>query len=141
MKVICRELVAEDLPFIKASWPLSYAADRPAHGDRWLLRIGVRTVIAELRACATTEFAVACIDEDPDVIVGWTCFDRSKSAVHYMFVKHSLRRQGIASIMFEHINMTEAVYTFQTSDIRAIRMPDGWRFDNSIIKSKESRTE
>lgn len=44
-----------------------------------------------------SQLKVACLDDDRDVILGWSMFD--KSTLHFMFVKKSYRKLGIGKML------------------------------------------
>jgi GNAT superfamily N-acetyltransferase len=63
---------------------------------------------------------MAVADDDPDQIVGWVCYEKSKSGVsvvHYVFVKDDdFRGHGIASALLDIARQGDFIYTFRTPD-------------------------
>jgi GNAT superfamily N-acetyltransferase len=43
--------------------------------------------------------AVACLTEDPDVILGYSMLSRDAKVVHFIFVKKAFRNQGIGKAL------------------------------------------
>lgn len=49
------------------------------------------------------EVAVAVEEREPDVLLGWACWDAVRKVLHYVFVEEPLRRHGVATQMLAHV--------------------------------------
>lgn len=88
-----RDAVPHDKNFVLASWKRSYFNQRPERDRAEVIRILDRTIAALEKAGMRT--LVACSVDRPDFIHGFVCFD--SRAVHYVFVRESKRRNGVAT--------------------------------------------
>lgn len=73
------------------------------HGDTWFSLIprnifmdNYKHVIASLVANPTNTIKVACLREDPDVIIGYSVLGHNFQTVHWVYVKSAWRKRGIA---------------------------------------------
>lgn len=71
------------------------------YGDTWFSSIpkdvfmdNYKLVIQSL--LAKSQVKVACLNEDPDVILGYSVLSPDFQGVHWVFVKAAWRRQGVA---------------------------------------------
>lgn len=71
----------------------------------------MREVIAALSSEPNTRAMIACLSEDPDIIVGFAVY--TGSTLHYVYIKEEVRREGIARGMLENIGVDS--YSFKTS--------------------------
>ena len=55
---------------------------------------------------------VACLPEDPDVILGWVAIEAERSALHFVHVKGRWRRLGVASKLLEDLSEQALSYSF-----------------------------
>ena len=116
--ILYRDADAGDVGFILSSW-LKSAGDawadhlRNTDVSEWCrhqglsgTRIGwfadvphrfTRQAVAEILERATTKALVACDPEDPTVIYGYAVAEPTKRIAHWLHVKHSMRRNGLAA--------------------------------------------
>jgi GNAT superfamily N-acetyltransferase len=55
--------------------------------------------------------ALATLDGEPDVFLGWAC--GAAGVLHYVYVKHAFRENGIARDLVEAVAGVPTVYTFE----------------------------
>lgn len=79
---------------------------------------------------------VLCNMDDPDQIIGWACVERQPQILmlHYVYVKHSLRKQGFMKLLLEELLAHEDVRfkftTHMTTAWDAMRPKDqGWIYN------------
>lgn len=104
LEVMVRPAVREELDdFVVSSWLQSYTRSLPAKLMRADARFGLgrerywtnqRMRIERILATPTVRVLVATVD---DMVVGWACEDRAQRKLHYIYVKDTFRRQGIAN--------------------------------------------
>lgn len=117
-----------DRACVYSTWLHSYR-----HGSHFPRRIPEKTYFAEqhdliqaILDSPTTTLLMAVPSDDPDVILGWACFERGvgageweiKSAVHYVYVKPAFRRSGVASQLLSSLGEPDWVYTHDTFVLR-----------------------
>lgn len=91
-----RPIIPDDLNFIYATWlPALY------HGNDWFGEIErsiyyeyYYKIIETILARPSTKVFVACLKDEPDVILGYSVSD--KTTLHFVFVKSVWRKIGIA---------------------------------------------
>jgi GNAT superfamily N-acetyltransferase len=73
------------------------------YGDSWFSRITkhifmehYKKVVEYLINKPNTEVRVACLKEDPEVILGYSIVDEKAQVIHWVFVKQAWRKIGIA---------------------------------------------
>lgn len=91
-----RRATQEDMRFVHSSWHTSHwktwahkhisRAEYNAGQDR---RIDL--------AIARSEVLVAYLPEVPDEVLGWACIEPFREVLHYVYVKGTYRRMGIAT--------------------------------------------
>lgn len=96
--VIVRDYRPEDKNFVMATFLRGVY-----YGDTWFSAIpkdifmaNYKLFVEALISRPSTVVKVACLEEDPDVLVGYSVLSSDFSAVHYVFVKAAWRKQGIA---------------------------------------------
>lgn len=119
--ILYRDADAGDVGFILSSW-LKSAGDAWADSLRnttirdWSkltdARVGwfadvphrfTRQAVAEILDRATTRALVACDPEDPTVIYGYAVAEPANRIAHWLHVKHSMRRNGLASELMTRV--------------------------------------
>lgn len=99
MNIAIRDALQEDINFIYATWLRSYRSGssigRQARNTVYYREYN--KVIDHLLNSSTIK--VACLDDDPLIILGYAVFDRDN--IHYIFVKEAFRRLGIARRLVE----------------------------------------
>ena len=90
-----REGIPEDLNFILSAWLRG-----TYHGNDWFKMIPsdifyahYEPFVKSLLQKPTTEVKIACLKEDPDVILGFTVFEAQ--TLHYVFCKFVWRNIGL----------------------------------------------
>lgn len=53
-------------------------------------------IIESILACDTTALTIACLHDDPAVIIGYLLFDPVQEIIHYMYVKGPFQGNGVA---------------------------------------------
>lgn len=73
------------------------------YGDSWWSLIPKQIFMTEYKKVAEalvagnrTAIKVACLKEDPDVILGYSILSNDYQTIHWVFVKNSWRQKGIA---------------------------------------------
>ncbi len=75
-----------------------------------------RAVITRL--LATSETRVACLDEDPRLILGYSVTWRDPEAIHWIYVKEPYRRAQVAAALRAHLQAPRPLHTFRTRATR-----------------------
>lgn len=72
------------------------------HGDSWFTRIPKRIfmdyykhIVVALITSPKVVINVACLPDDPEVILGYAVTSTDKDTVHWVYVKEKWRKQGI----------------------------------------------
>lgn len=86
-----------DISFIMATWLRGLY-----YGESWFSEIPKNIFMSNYKKIAQAtlispkvEVRVACLKEDPDVILGYSIVSKNQEAVIWTFVKTAWRRQGI----------------------------------------------
>ena len=67
-----------------------------------------------LRLLRTNRVAVATLEAEPDIYLGWAC--GNPGVLHYVYVKYSSRGFGLANELMGAVADEPKVYTFQPCD-------------------------
>ena len=116
-----RDIDSNDIPFIFSTWLKSYK-----HSSAFAKRITNdvffdfhhRLVDAIIRRPQTL-IKVACLAEDPFVIIGYLVSEDTRPAViHYLFVKKAFRQMRVAQILLNTLEQDpgECVFTHWSYD-------------------------
>lgn len=97
--VTLRDGLPSDLPHVCKSWLNSFRT-LPVEPDPYRYAKGIyfprrRPIVEALLSRA--HLTVACHPDDPDTIAGWACWE--PGWLHYVFVKDTFRRAGVASML------------------------------------------
>lgn len=91
-----RDIKPEDVNFVLATFLRGLY-----YGDSWFSKIpkqvfmdNYKNVAESLVQKATVK--VACLKDDPDVIIGYSILSNDYQTIHYVYVKAAWRKQGIA---------------------------------------------
>ncbi len=94
--ITTRPAVAEDVPFILSTWLKGLR-----FGNLWYRLIDAKvyfkvyhSVIAQVMSKPTVKVTIACLKEDPSVILGYSVVEGNK--LHWVQVKRAWRNIGIA---------------------------------------------
>ncbi len=131
-----REGRSSDIPFVTNSWLKSLRAGG-------LFTQGVPNDIYYQMHHKLLEtliprslLVVLCNLDDPDQIIGWACVEREPQILmlHYVYVKHSLRRNGFMNLLLDEVLKREDVRfkftTHMTAMWDALRPKDrGWIYN------------
>jgi GNAT superfamily N-acetyltransferase len=102
-----RKAYESDIAFIYKSWIDSYA-------DTWDVAKSVfgreyKEVIDCILTYPTSEIAVACKADEPDIIFGYMIYEEQTQIgpylVHYVYVKEAFRKFGIAKHLIQNLKM------------------------------------
>ncbi len=109
----------EDIGFIFNSWLKSYRSSSVATKVINTIFFAEQHKLIE-RLLANATVIIACNDNDPSQIFGWAVAERIQGifAIHYIYVKHSFRRMGIANELikaFGHDGSEAGIYTHYTA--------------------------
>lgn len=104
-QVILRPVRSEDVALITNSWLTSYRDSCHVWGvpDRsyyWCEHKILEKLIPR------SAVVVACLEEDPNVILGWVAYEIAEGGVmviHYMYVKKPFRALKIATKLFQEV--------------------------------------
>lgn len=71
------------------------------YGDSWFSTIPKDIFMENYKQVATALLSkavikIACLKEDPDVIIGYSILSPDYQTIHFVFVKHAWRNKGIA---------------------------------------------
>lgn len=96
--VAIREAQMDDLNFIMATWLRGMY-----YGESWLSIMNKKEFMKSYHSIIeitlrnpNTKVMVACLKEDPSVILGYSVVSSVSNAVHWVFVKKSWRSIGLA---------------------------------------------
>ena len=152
MAFVFRGPTDNDIPFISNSWLESMR-------DYGFFSKGVpnttyyhyqKNLIKSL--CSTGSVLIMHLDTEPDIIIGWACFEVFENAIvlHYVYTKRnihrpdgskqSLRRKGVAKALVEYIKAMEGkdniVYTHLTKQVYAFKKKltaAGWLYNPYVM--------
>lgn len=129
--IALRSSCAADVPYIVETWVKAYRhSDRARDAGSAYLR-GQQALIRSILYRAAV--VVACLDSDPDAIVGFAVTERN--TVHYVHVRRPFRKSGIAKTLLGNLYSTPGVvYTHKQlllDDGKKTRLPipPGWVYD------------
>lgn len=130
MTIRLRPGEANDFGFVIDSWIRSYRDSPWARLAGTCYVAGHDALIKRLMTRSAT--TVACYEADPDTILGWACTEGR--IVHYVYVKHSLRRKGIARMLLTpYLTRGGVAYTHllpsKPKNDNGLKAPEGWHFD------------
>ncbi len=105
---VVRPATRNDAAFVASSWLRSYreAPAAVAVPSRTYFYWHHRVIEVLLGRSAVL---VACDPRRPDTIVGWACAEAMEGALvlHYVYVKHSFRRAGVARALVRALQASE----------------------------------
>lgn len=126
---VLRPAEESDRNFILGSWINANRNTTPRALDSDVYNRGHNKLCnALLDRCACL---IAAFPEDHSYILGWAV--TSSSAVHYVWVRKEMRRQGIAKDLLKPYLGKDTLYTHLPvrGDIvsNGLQVPKGWRYD------------
>lgn len=122
LSVTLRDFSMTDQAFVYATWrnSLYYGSDMKKDKNAKSIFKDLTHSIKETLKKATVK--VACLDETPDVIVGYVVY--TKTRLDWVYVKDDFRRQGVATLM-----VPKNIKSYSQSRTKV---------GDSILKSKEN---
>lgn len=75
----------------------------------------------------STMVSIACLEDEPDVILGYAIYSTSAPVLHWVFVKDNFRKQGVAKQLLHDVKIN--VTTHLTTVGNSIRLKRKWIFD------------
>lgn len=129
---VVREAIESDHACIYATWLNSYR-----HNSSFAARIGNSVYFASQhsvieRLLERGRVLVATIEEDPDVILGWCCYEPHNdeiegleipAVIHYVYVKPNFRKSGVAKSLLDGARLDGAMYTHETNAVASFLRP------------------
>lgn len=97
-----------------------------------LTRRLTRDTVANILQRETCRAVIACDVEDSDHILGFAIGEPSRSILHWAYVKHDFRGQGLCGSMLERLMGADARHvtlTFLPREFVALQSKYGLRFD------------
>jgi len=127
-----RQATKEDIPFLANSWLKSYRDAYAVKGCPNTLYYQFQHKVIDW-ALSESAVLVLCDPEDEWLILGWLAYQRLSGgviAIHYLYVKHPFRKQGLAKRMVEQVIEAETdavgppavMFTHKTKGGRAIQL-------------------
>lgn len=112
---IIRKARGDDLAFIYSTWAKSFRYDSDlARGCKNSVFFPeYARVIDDILSRPETEVAVAVLEKDPFVILGY--FVSEGCVAHYTFVKEAFRSRGIATALWKSSELPISICTHRTS--------------------------
>lgn len=134
LRLTMREHRDTDLPFVLSSWAASWRLSQSAKRWRGAAYRGFfdDVITGGLFRLPETRIVVACLEDDPDAIIGWLCYTPGRLPVlHYGYVRRDIpqawgaqggtpcRRRRVFSDLVACAQVTDAlVYTFRPCERR-----------------------
>jgi len=116
----------DDIPFIYSSWLRSFKHSS-ALGKSMRSSVffeNYREIIDHILASQHSHVAIACLPDDPNVILGYLVYEivsTREYIFHYCFVKESFRRLGIASALIKSLgHIQNIIHTHKTNCLDGI---------------------
>ena len=118
IKLRIRDATETDVNFIFNSWLKSYRDSEFAKHIANEIYFAEHHKLVE-RLLKTNNVSVACDQSDPDHIYGFICAGHTDGifTVHYLYVKHTFRRFGIATALLDNLGHNKSsigIYTHHT---------------------------
>jgi len=120
MSFVIRDLQSSDYPFLFNSWMKSYSKEflDKKNVPSQIYYQGLHKLIESLLPSCVVKMAVT--EDDLDVIIGYVVAssDENVGVVHYVYVKESFRRLGIASQLLASVGIEpdmDSIFTAYTS--------------------------
>lgn len=130
LPIILRPATQDDVNFVLNSWLKSFKESSWFNISGKPYWRGHRLLI--LKLMRTKELTIACMKDDTNAIVGWSCTE--PGVIHYVYVKRPFRRFGVAKTLLAwayapgEYNKSIS-YTHRTYHLNDIKLPTHWAFD------------
>lgn len=95
--ILVRKPVEDDIPFVMSSWLKSYSVSDFAKPIPRKIFFAKHHNLVESLFQRGAQIAIASLQEDTNVILGWIC-DESR-ILHYIYTKKPFRRLGICKTL------------------------------------------
>ena len=130
--ITARPAEASDLNFIYATMLNSLYYGCPFYSaiDKKSFFYHYQQVIKQMLLKRSISLIVACLDDEPDIILGWVAHE--PTIVHFVYVKNAWRKQGIATQLLKGCSQLSFV-THITALGDNIRKEKGLKFDPFLI--------
>lgn len=123
MKIEIRPMKDDDLVFVLASWIKSSYSSITGYRERYgTYHKHMEAIIRARIKSGDFLVYVACLDSDPDFILGYACFG-NEYTLHYAFTKQAFKKLGVCKKLLEgfYKSKKEIVVSFWCSDINYIK--------------------
>lgn len=128
---------ADDHAFVLESWLQSdkHSPSGRDDGRGYMVRQKVRI----RRILKRSELRVLCSRDAPEAILAWAVVlppnkrgfvDLDWAVVYYVYVRHELRRQGLARLLLADLKGVAVTYTHRPV-VRGLTPPAGWVYDRA----------
>jgi hypothetical protein len=135
LPVVFRHANESDMKFVFDAWLKSLWPHRQSIKDYWVCQKWLVNAIL-----SNSTVLLACDKVDPTVIFGYAVFD--SDAVHWIYVKHPLRRMGLASRIVDEIpHISKFFHTHETPHGMRLIKKYGSRLDPYVAIRERIRNE
>lgn len=86
-------------------------------------------VLAHMLAKPSLNVVIACLADEPDIILGWVAYEGK--TLHWAYTKDAWRRRGIANKMLISCNISTVTHLTKIGE--DIRLRKGWGFNPFLI--------
>lgn len=124
LPIVMRPATADDLAFFFATALQSYfySSSNNRHIIPSVFFIEHKAIFEKILKRQSAALSIACLEEDPAVIIGFILAESLRNTLHYIYVKRPFRRFGVARKMLEsaEIDIARCNATHWTNDFSAI---------------------
>ena len=123
MQILIREFKDEDTNFILSSWIKSAYSNITGYREKYsVFHKGMESIIRKKYEDGSFIPYVACLDSDPDFILGFAVFGNDYT-LHYVFTKEAFKRLGVSKALLSYMykNKTEIVVSHWCKDMAYIK--------------------
>lgn len=119
--------VVDDHAFAIESWLQSdkHSPSGRDDGRGYMARAKVRI----RRILGRSELRVLCSKDAPEAILAWAVV-QPPTILYYVYVRHELRRQGLARLLLADLKGVAVTYTHRPV-VRGLTPPAGWVYDRA----------
>jgi GNAT superfamily N-acetyltransferase len=131
-----------DLPFVLESWASSIKNSTPrgtlGAGQFWS---NTKNALREVLAREGVQLQLAHVPEDDDALLGFAVSDPLKRVVHFVYVKKSARRLGIARALLALFQPPDLVTYTHRAVTHGLRIPSHFVFRPEARATESKGTE
>lgn len=133
MEIKIRNANESDNNFIYATWlrGLYHGSEFYGSIEKEAFFKNYQNVVKGLLLKKAVKVSVACLEDTPDIILGYIVFE-SKGPLHWLYVKESWRKQGVATRL-ANLSSFSSYVTHITHLGNSIRIKKGWDFNPWLI--------